>query len=57
MWRIAPVSRQTVRHILLQEVETWDESEYDRNRMLAHLLGLWTDRYFETATDQDEVTE
>jgi len=48
MWRIAPVSAQTVRHALLKEVESWDEDEYDRHRMLAHLLGLFEDRYFDT---------
>jgi len=48
MWRLAPVSKRTVQHALLDEVETWDESEYDRHRMLGNLLGLWTDRYFET---------
>ena len=54
MWWVAPVGRETVREVLKDHVETWDDSEYDSARMLGNLLCLWDDRYFDTGTSRGE---
>jgi len=48
MWRIAPVSKTTIAESLKDDVETWDESEYDSVRIVGHLLSLWDDHYFQS---------
>jgi len=57
MWRIAPVSEQSIRTMLLQDVKTWDESEYDNSRMIAHLLGLWTDNHVQQDPEDSDAGE